>query len=225
MGVLLVDDNLEDQDVVNATLNEAGFAVLFVNDGLSGLDAAIAEKPELIILDSHIMGIDVVDFVKKIRHRSHLENTPVILLTPMEENYDPLFLQSMGIQAILNKPIDPALLSQEVVSQIGQTVREDQFASNPLLSDEETGEISGGISSLHKRIDTTAIRSLEMDALLRENILEVVEKIAWEVIPGVIEAALPKEVLKSIVERVVWETVPALAEIAIKKEIQRLQPE
>ena len=213
MGVLLVDDQVEDQDVVNATLREAGFSVLSANDGLLGLDAAIAEKPELILLDSRIMGIDPIDFVKKVRRRSHLEHIPIILLTQEEEACDPLFFESIGVSSILNKPIDPERLSREVSHQIGQTFCSEQ-KSVTLPSEEGVGE-GVGISN--------AVRTLEGDEPLRKQILETVEKIAWEVIPGVIETALPKETLQSIVERVVWETVPALAEIEIQKEIKRLQ--
>ncbi len=63
------------------------------------------------------------------------------------------------------------------------------------------------------------------DGPLQKHILESIEKVAWDVMPGVFETAIPKETLKSIVERVVWETVPPLAEIEIKKEIKRLQPD
>jgi len=224
MEVLLVGDHLENQDAVKTVLREAGFSALFVNDGLSGLDAAIAEKPGLIVVDSSLVGIDMIDFVKKIRRRPYLANIPVFLLIQKEEDYDPLFLQSVGIQTTLNKPIDPALLSKEVVNRITPRLRREQ-TDDLSVSYEGGGEESDDASDAFETIRAAKKAALTAvnDELLRKNILEVVEKVLWEVLPGTIETALPKEAMKSMVERVVWETVPALAEIEIKKEIKRLQ--
>jgi len=223
MEVLLVGDHLENQDAVKTVLREAGFSALFVNDGLSGLDAAIAEEPGLIVVDSFLVGIDMIDFVKKIRRRPCLANIPVFLLIQKEEDYDPLFLQSAGIQTTLNKPIDPALLSKEVVDRIAPRFREqtDGLSVSYEGGGEECDDASDAFETIRaaKKAALTAVN----DELLRKNILEVIEKVLWEVLPGTIETALPKEAMKSMVERVVWETVPALAEIEIKKEIKRLQ--
>jgi len=244
MGVLLVGDRLENQEILGTTLKEAGFSALFVYDGLSGLDAAIAEQPELIILNSCLEGIDMVDFVKKIRGRTYLANIPVILLIQREEDSDPFFLQSVRIQATLNKPIDPALLSQEVVNQIGSSLYD---GHTPLPVSEQGVEagVEAGVEPISTPIDSAtrglvspAYRSntsqpvatnqeppLVLDhTLIQKNILEVVEKVLWDVLPGTIQMAIPKEALQSMIERIVWETVPALAEIEIKKEIKRLQP-
>ncbi len=127
MSVLLVDDDRECQEVVQKTLREDGLSVFSANDGLSGLDAAISEKPDLILADFHLQGIDILSFVKKIRRRVYLAETPIILLfsKEKEENVDADFLQSAGIQSILNKPIDPILLSREVLQNIGPVVKEE----------------------------------------------------------------------------------------------------
>ena len=221
MEVLLVGDHLENQDTVKTVLREAGFSALFVNDGLSGLDAAIAEKPGLIVVDSSLVGIDMIDFVKKIRQRPYLANTPIILLIQNEEDYDLLFLQSVGIQTTLNKPIDPALLSKEVANRIGPSLCEEQICLDAPVSYEGRDNESA-FEPL--RLNRRSMLALANDELLQKNILEVVEKVLWDVLPGIIETAIPKEAMKSMVERVVWETVPALAEIEIKKEIRRLTP-
>ena len=51
------------------------------------------------------------------------------------------------------------------------------------------------------------------------------ERVAWEIIPSVVEMAMSKTKIQSFVEQAVWEIVPPLAEIEIKKEIKRLQPD
>jgi len=53
---------------------------------------------------------------------------------------------------------------------------------------------------------------------------DVIEKIAWDVVPGLAQRSI-EQVVKAVVERIVWETVPAIAETAIKNEIERLKSE
>lgn len=65
----------------------------------------------------------------------------------------------------------------------------------------------------------------ETEEAIKNHVREAIEKVAWEILPGLIESALSKEAIKSVVEEVVWEVVPPLAEIEIVKEIKRLQPE
>jgi len=51
---------------------------------------------------------------------------------------------------------------------------------------------------------------------------DIVEKVAWDVIPGLAQQSL-ESIIKAVVERIVWETVPTIAETAIKQEIERLK--
>jgi CheY-like chemotaxis protein len=65
----------------------------------------------------------------------------------------------------------------------------------------------------------------EIEEAIKNHVREAIERVAWEILPGLIESALSKEAVKAIIEEVVWEVVPPLAEIEIVKEIKRLQPE
>jgi hypothetical protein len=49
----------------------------------------------------------------------------------------------------------------------------------------------------------------------------VVEKVAWDVVPGLAKQSLER-VVKEVVERIVWDVVPSIAETAINREIERL---
>ncbi len=227
MTVLLIDDDCECQDLVQETLREDGLTVIVTSDSLSGLDAAISEKPSLILADLHIHEIDIVSFVKKVRQRTALSETPIILLIPQEETYDETLFQPSDIQDTLNKPIDPTALSQKVLQNIQPTVKEEPIKEEPIPV--EIVPLEKAISNtssplLEETISQELIASIA-ERVIEKKILDVIEKIAWEVVPDVLEMALPKESLKGMIERIIWETVPAIAEIEIKKEIKRLQPE
>jgi hypothetical protein len=60
-----------------------------------------------------------------------------------------------------------------------------------------------------------------IEGAAREIARNAVEKVAWEVVPGLAKQSLER-VINEIVERIVWDVVPAIAETAIKREIERL---
>ena len=51
---------------------------------------------------------------------------------------------------------------------------------------------------------------------------DVVEKVAWELLPGLAQQSMER-IIQDVVERVVWEAVPSIAETVIKQEIERLK--
>ncbi len=372
--VLLIDDNLAVQKLVELTLRKEGYDVTSIDNGLSALDLAFKNQPDLILADYNLEGMNIFTFVQKIRQRGTLVETPIILLINSTESYDPAQLQSAGIQAFLKKPIDSRGLIQEVKRQSGaaETVPTDlnpvrkqeetslsEHFSNPgneavkieeLLGWSSPGSLTEGsldkveaeqtilesapptsiesnsapeevgeetqfftdqavlqpaapqaepaqefheesleetryfqeppqsstpppaeepaplemelslpdilpVPPVEEPIETDSLAFREasippisnsappveeappmpspsaaapfdpsqINEVLRKNISEIVEKVVWEVLPGMLQSALPKSEFKAIIEKVAWETIPPLAEIEIKKEIKRLQ--
>ncbi len=115
--VLLIDDNLAVQKLVELTLRKEGYDVTSIDNGLSALDLAFKNQPDLILADYNLEGINIYTFVQKIRQRGALVEIPIVLLINSTESYDPAQLQSAGIQAFLKKPIDSRELIQEVKRQ------------------------------------------------------------------------------------------------------------
>lgn len=126
--VLLIDDNLAVQKLVELTLRKEGYDVTSIDNGLSALDLAFKNQPDLILADFNLEGINIFTFVQKIRQRGTLVEIPIVLLINSTESYDPAQLQSAGIQAFLKKPIDSRALVQEVKRQTGAS-------ETPLKSD------------------------------------------------------------------------------------------
>jgi CheY-like chemotaxis protein len=227
--------------------------VTSTGDGLSALDAAISEKPDLILADFSVKGIDIFTFVKKIQRRASLAAVPIVILLPKEADSSFVALQSAGLHAIIKKPLDPILLLKEVKKQMGIVEEEaievpylpitDDFlldepatleekietevdtAALDLLLPEEPSLVPAAIKSLPRKSVSPIMDSEKAEEAIRKIVEEVVERVTWEIVPALVETALPKVKIQSLVEQVVWEIVPPLAEIEIKKEIKRLQPE
>ncbi len=242
MSVLLVDDNHEVQALVELTLEKSGLQVVSVNDGLSALDAAISNKPDLILADISVKGIDIATFVKKIQRRPALASTPIVLL--QGESVPGLVARELGaVHTIIKKPLDPLLLLNEVKRQMGivedvTTLAEEEPTYLPIAEDflleepvplEEKTQTAGLVLPPAEKAEKTDFKvdvdPEKVDAAIRKIVLEVVERVAWEIIPGIVETAMPRGKVKELVEQIVWEVVPPLAEIEIKKEIKRLQPD
>ena len=78
----------------------------------------------------------------------------------------------------------------------------------PGLTDRPSGAPNGSSGLAHDMVDRVA--------------KDVVEKVAWELLPGLAQQSMER-IIKDVIERVVWEAVPSIAETAIKQEIERLK--
>lgn len=79
--ILYVEDNEDNMRLVRKILTHAGHEVLEAEDGYSGVDAALAELPDLILMDVNLPDITGLEATAHIRQNPDLGNIPVIALT------------------------------------------------------------------------------------------------------------------------------------------------
>lgn len=114
--ILLVDDEQGILDLIAAYLRPEGFQVHTALDGPSALKAVRAFKPDLIVLDIMLPGMDGVQVLSQLRRES---NTYVILLTAKAEETDKIVGLSVGADDYLTKPFSP----RELVARIKAALR------------------------------------------------------------------------------------------------------
>jgi len=119
--VLLADDNVAVQKLVEMTLQKEGYEVVTSDNGLSALDLALKETPSLILADYSLEGLDILSFVRKTRQKERLSNVPIVLLVNSADNYNFSELESVGVQAFIEKPIDSTSLVKEVNKRIASS--------------------------------------------------------------------------------------------------------
>lgn len=79
--ILIIEDNEQDRKIMKRFLNEAGFEeILFAESGEEGLNKAKSEKPDLVILDTLLPGMDGFQTCRQIRE-AHGPTTPKIIVT------------------------------------------------------------------------------------------------------------------------------------------------
>jgi two-component system alkaline phosphatase synthesis response regulator PhoP len=139
--ILVVDDEQSIIDLVTAYLHKEGYEVYTAMDGPAGLKAARAFKPDLIVLDIMLPGMDGIEMLSQLRRESDVY---VIMLTAKSEETDKIVGLSVGADAYLTKPFSP----RELVARIKAALRR-------LRAGTSTGEAATAtLTFRHVRIDT-----------------------------------------------------------------------
>lgn len=119
--VLVVDDEPSIVTLLKFNLEQAGYDVLTAEDGRKGLDTALKEKPDLIVLDLMLPGMDGMDVCKTLRQEK--VNTPILMLTAKDDEFDKILGLELGADDYLTKPFSP----REVVARVKAILRRSQF--------------------------------------------------------------------------------------------------
>jgi len=114
--VLIVEDEVKIARLVRDYLRQAGFDVLEAVDGPSALAMARAEKPDMIVLDLGLPGMDGLDVTRQIRMTS---SVPIIMLTARTEESDRIVGLELGADDYVDKPFSP----KELVARIRAVLR------------------------------------------------------------------------------------------------------
>jgi two-component system alkaline phosphatase synthesis response regulator PhoP len=114
--VLVVDDEASITKLVAAYLEPEGYRVRTAGDGERGLALALEWKPDLIVLDIMLPGIDGLELLRRLRQHS---DAYVILLTAKTEEADKVVGLSVGADDYLTKPFSP----RELVARIKAALR------------------------------------------------------------------------------------------------------
>jgi two-component system alkaline phosphatase synthesis response regulator PhoP len=114
--ILVIDDEQSIVDLVTAYLRKEGYEVHVALDGPAGLKAARSLKPDLIVLDIMLPGLDGLDLLSRLRRESDVY---VIMLTAKSEETDKIVGLSVGADDYLTKPFSP----RELVARVKAALR------------------------------------------------------------------------------------------------------
>jgi len=158
--VLIVEDEVKIARLVRDYLHQAGFDVIEATDGPSALALARSRRPDMIVLDLGLPGMDGLDVTRELRATSAV---PIIILTARTEESDRIVGLELGADDYVDKPFSP----KELIARIRAVLRR---ADATLGGGEivRAGELEIDIpkrrvSIAHKEIDLT---STEFDLLL-----------------------------------------------------------
>jgi DNA-binding response OmpR family regulator len=115
--VLVIDDDASLRDTIAVMLEQAEFRPLLAADGPSGLQAAMREKPDLLLVDLRLPGLSGMEICRQLRHNGM--TMPIIALSASDEEVDKVLLLEIGADDYVTKPFG----SRELMARIRAVLR------------------------------------------------------------------------------------------------------
>lgn len=139
--ILVIEDDPAIQKGIKELLKLESYNTLLCSDGKEGLETALNENPDLVLLDISLPSMNGFDICRKLRER-HFRN-PVIMLTSRSEQIDKILGLELGANDYVTKPFD----SRELIARIHSQLR------NKEINEEKTlKEISSGNDSSTRKL-------------------------------------------------------------------------
>lgn len=108
--ILVIEDDPDQRRLVERVLTTSGYRVFLANDGESGLEAARAVRPALIILDIVMPRMNGYQTCRALRQEQATASTPILMLTSKHEPADQMWAGQVGATEFFTKPVTPAEL-------------------------------------------------------------------------------------------------------------------
>ena len=120
-AILVADDDTDIRDLVTFKLEQAGFKVTAVDNGLAALTAARDQPPDLMVLDVMMPGMSGIDVCQELRRDSTTAALPIILLTARAQEGDVEVGFGVGADDYIIKPFSPRELLNRVEAVLARS--------------------------------------------------------------------------------------------------------
>lgn len=126
--ILVVEDTTQLANLVRRELTAAGYDVLVAADGTTAVEIHARERPDLVVLDWMLPGLDGIEVLRRIRDEAP---TPVLMLTARSEEIDRVMGLEIGADDYLTKPFS----MRELLARIRALFRRDELLRRTLAQD------------------------------------------------------------------------------------------
>jgi two-component system alkaline phosphatase synthesis response regulator PhoP len=123
--ILVVDDEEDILELVRYNLAREGYKILCASSGEDGLKAAKAEKPNLIVLDLMLPGIDGLDVTRRLKADDATRKIPIVMLTAKGEESDIVTGLELGAEDYITKPFSPRVLVARVKAALRRELKDE----------------------------------------------------------------------------------------------------
>ncbi|MEP6679839.1 MAG: response regulator transcription factor [Chloroflexota bacterium] len=190
--ILIVDDEPKITRLVGDYLTDAGFAVTVARDGREALMRARTERPDLIVLDLGLPGLDGLDVTRALRRDA---GVPIIMLTARAAEADRVVGLELGADDYVTKPFSP----RELVARVRAVLRRHELnvGSELLRAADLTLDVPRmRVEAAGRRIDLTPTEFALLEALARQpgrvftrsQLLDAIHGVAFESYERAIDA-------------------------------------
>ena len=143
--ILIIDDDLDTLKLVGVMLQRQGYEISAAADGRQGIAKAIAEKPDVILLDVMMPEMDGYEVARQLRKNPATQSTPILMFTAKTQLDDKVIGFEVGADDYLTKPTHPSELQAHVRALLDRVV-EQPAAEPPAVPQAQRGRVIGVIA-------------------------------------------------------------------------------
>ena len=193
-SILVVDDEPAIVELVRDHLHHAGFTVVTASDGRAALRLAASSRPDLVVLDLGLPGLDGLDVTRTLRREG---SVPIIILTARGDESDKLVGLELGADDYITKPFSP----KELVARVRAVLRRSEAAVAAATEVVRAGDAELDIPRMElrvegRRVDLTPTEFQLVAAMARQpgrvftraQLLEALHGVAFESYERAIDA-------------------------------------
>jgi len=166
--VLVIEDSPDIADLVRHFLERAGHTITLIGSGNEGLRRARADRPDLVILDLMLPGLDGLHVCQALRAEPATSSVPIIMLTARGEETDRIRGLELGADDYVTKPFSP----KELVARVAALLRRVERPAQPAESVLQYGPVTIDIGRHRVLVDSREIRLTAKEFLLLQYLVE-----------------------------------------------------
>jgi CheY-like chemotaxis protein/CRP-like cAMP-binding protein len=155
--ILVIEDNKDILENTAEILELSNYKVYAASNGKEGVDMALNSRPDLILCDIMMPGLDGYGVLHIIQRKPEIQNTPFIFLTAKAEQSEVRKGMSLGADDYITKPFEPSDLLQAIEGRLKKAELVKQTISNGLKGVNELIEFVGGDRALNEFIENRNI--------------------------------------------------------------------
>ena len=152
--ILVIDDDTDILELLKISLSSDGFQVITANNGLTGLQHAKDDQPDLILLDVMMPQMDGLEVIGKLKEDNETNSIPVLWITARTQTEDKLVGLELGGDDYITKPFDLREVTARINTVLGRT-RPVKYI-NPLINAMGEGFTEAGVAELGTHLQAAA---------------------------------------------------------------------
>ena len=193
--ILVVDDEQSIMELLVFNLQKEGYNTLEAYDGITAVEMAMNEKPDLILLDVMIPKLDGISVCKKIRYALNISNIPILMISAKDTESDKIVGLEMGADDYITKPFQ----IREVMARIKANLRKAELNANIDMMNNKKSEDKNDII----RVGDLSLDLKKVEAKVKGEVINLTKK-EFDVLKYL--ASQPGQVVtREMLLREVWE--------------------
>lgn len=173
--ILIVDDDVDTMRLVGIMLQRQGYEIIAASNGSQGLEKAMEEKPDLILLDVMMPDMDGYEVTRRLRENPATNKIPILMFTAKTQLDDKVAGFEVGADDYLTKPTHPTELQAHVKALLARTAA-NNHKDESKNSDSSKGYVIGvisaraglGVSTFSANLAAALVNRSQADVILAE---------------------------------------------------------